>query len=95
MLRKLNKNSDYPLRIRDPDDPNIIIDDPVKIKETLTKYWSSLGNGSESEKDESERVNNLKTMSHNPNSSSNEVLLHMGKVTFPSTLFTYYVSMRQ
>jgi hypothetical protein len=44
MLRKLNKSSDYPMRIRDPDDPNIIVDDPVIIKDKLTKYWSTLGN---------------------------------------------------
>jgi hypothetical protein len=44
MLRKLNKTSDYPLRIRDPDHPDIIIDDPVLIKQKLSTYWSSLGN---------------------------------------------------
>ena len=43
MLSKLNKSNDYPLRSRDPSDPNVIIDDPVKIKQVLTEYWASLG----------------------------------------------------
>jgi len=43
MLRKLNKSNDYPIRIRDPDDPSVTIDDPVIIKDKLTKYWSNLG----------------------------------------------------
>ena len=36
MLLKLNKSSDYPLKIRDPDDPKTVIDDPVEIDRKLT-----------------------------------------------------------
>ena len=44
MLKKMNKASDYPLQVRDPDDPSVFIDDPVQIKQKLTEYWSKLGN---------------------------------------------------
>jgi hypothetical protein len=48
MLKRMNKASNYPLRIRDPEDHNIIIDDPVIIKRKLTEYWANLGNSKES-----------------------------------------------
>ena len=45
MLSKSNRKCSYPIQIRDPDHPEIIIDNPLIIKEKLTSYWSSLGNG--------------------------------------------------
>ena len=43
-LKRLNKSNDYPLKIRDPDNPDVLIDDPLIIKKKLTSYWSKLGN---------------------------------------------------
>ena len=36
MLHKLNKSSNYPLCIRDPDNVDAITDDPLLIKQKLT-----------------------------------------------------------
>ena len=43
-VKKLNKSSGYPLKIRDPKNPSIIIDNPKDIKIALTEYWSTIGN---------------------------------------------------
>ena len=60
MLKRLNQSNDYPIRIQDPDDPSVIIDDPLKIREKLTKYWSNLGNTNKP--DEEELIKNLDTL---------------------------------
>ena len=64
MLRKLNNSNDYPIRIRDPEDHNKVIDDPVVIKEKLTKYWSTLG-GTQSKinEEQKERIKELESAS--------------------------------
>ena len=45
MLSRFNKASNYPLRIRDPVNPDVIIEDPKAIRKALTSYWSGLGKG--------------------------------------------------
>lgn len=67
MLKKLNKSNEYPLRIRDPDDPNIIIDDPIKIKEILTNYWSNIGRSENvTQSDMKDRLALLQTSAPDP-----------------------------
>ena len=67
MLRKLNKANDYPIRIRDPEDPDVIIDDPIEIKKKLTKYWSSLGHTNKVVTDEqTDRLQKLETSAPQP-----------------------------
>jgi hypothetical protein len=44
MLKKLNTANDYPIKIQDPNNPDITIDDPCIIRKTLSDYWSKLGN---------------------------------------------------
>lgn len=41
-LRRLNKSNDYPIQIRDPENPDTVISDPSDIKKTLTSYWTNL-----------------------------------------------------
>ena len=43
MLRRLNKNNDFPLRIIDPKDCTRTIVDPKEISETLADYWRNIG----------------------------------------------------
>ena len=72
LLKKLNKSNDYPLRIRDPLDTNVIIDDPKQIRDALTKYWSSLGN---CKKEENSQIkdNILYNQTHDANSFHNVI----------------------
>ena len=44
LLRKLNRPTDYSMRITAPKDPDCIIDDPVIIKEKITNYWAKVIN---------------------------------------------------
>jgi exonuclease III len=69
MLRKLNHSSAYPLRIRDPDNHDNIIDDPIEIKKKLSTYWSSLGtNNSNAKPDLSAKVHQLEFTAPTPDS---------------------------
>ena len=48
MLKRLNKSGNYPIRIKDPDNPNITITYNIEIKKKMTSYWSGLGNSDKS-----------------------------------------------
>ena len=54
-------------KIRDPKDPNVIIDDPKEIKDVLTEYWSSLGRRDAICGDD-DQLNKLGQMTPNPDS---------------------------
>ena len=41
-LKRINKANYYPIKIRDPDNPERIIDDPVEMRKVLTSYWRNL-----------------------------------------------------
>ena len=43
MLRRLNGNNSYPLRIFDPNNSSRIIEDPKEINKVLGEYWRNLG----------------------------------------------------
>ena len=71
MLKKLNSSNDYPLRIRDPDNPDMIIDDPVIIKKKLTSYWAKLGSNDQSGNEALlEDITSLETKAPSPDSLS-------------------------
>ncbi len=71
-LRKLNKSNGYPIRIRDPENNNIIIDDPKIISKKLTTYWAGLGNSSKEPMPHLEaHIDQLLTKSPTPNSLQN------------------------
>ena len=62
MLRKLNKLNDYPVQIRDPDNQDVIIHDPIRIMKKLTLYWANLGNATnQNNQPLSERIKKLHT----------------------------------
>ena len=68
MLKKLNKSSNYPLRIRDPDNPDEIIEDSILIKKKLSSYWSKLGkdNTGNVKSNLSEQLDDLATLPPSP-----------------------------
>ena len=47
MLKRLNGNNGYPLRISDPKDSSRTIDDPEEICRTLREYWSNMSKNNE------------------------------------------------
>lgn len=70
MLKRLNSSNDYPLKIRDPDNTDVIIDDPILIKKKLTQYWSQLGNANTTNTDNEadKKLEDLETKPPSPNS---------------------------
>ena len=60
------------MRIRDPDHPDIIIDDPLIIRKKLTSYWSNLGTGNQQRDHEElkEAVESLKLQPPTPGALS-------------------------
>ena len=74
MLSRFNKSSGYPLRIRHPQHPDIIIDDPLIIKKTLTSYWEGLGNNNTSANDYQDKLTQLKTEFPSPDALSSIVI---------------------
>ena len=49
MLRRLNKNNSYPIKISDPNNNDRLIEDPTEIKKVLREYWEKLGNSASSQ----------------------------------------------
>ena len=69
MLKRLNKNNDYPHRMRDPEDSSTVIDDLLKIRDALTKYWANLGNSNtNAKKDQMDKITEIENQPPNPTS---------------------------
>ena len=74
-LRRLNRKSEYPIKIRDPDHPDLVIDDPLLIKSKLTSYWATIGKGQNGkDMSKSMRIHELYSESPAPGSLSKIVI---------------------
>ena len=67
-LSKFNKSSNYPLRIHDPENPEVIIDHAVNIKKALTSYWSKLGTSQNENSNSTDRISTLESQPPHPDS---------------------------
>lgn len=67
-LSKFNETSKYPLRIRHPEDQDLVIDDPLVIKKTLTSYWSGLGSDNSPDGTIKDKLSKLETQCPLPDS---------------------------
>ena len=69
-LKRSNTKNNYPLQIRDPDNNEVIITDPLIIKKKLGVYWSKLGDGNDTR-----RIDHHNTLKELENKSGDETAL--------------------